>query len=57
MKGNKIMDKNAQITKMLASLIASGMDVKQAINTVFGAGAYEKMAGNIYDALREKAGK
>lgn len=50
------MNKNAQITEKLASLIAGWMDVKQAINTVFGAGAYEKITGDIYDALRE-AGK
>lgn len=51
------MNKNAQITEKLAALIAGGMDVKQAIDSVFGAGAYENMAGVIYDALREKAGK
>lgn len=46
------MSKNEQITKTLAAQIEAGKDAKQAIEAVFGAGSYEKMAGLIYDMLR-----
>lgn len=45
---------NQQITARLANLIQSGMDVRTAWETVFGAGSYATMAGHIYDALRAK---
>ena len=44
-----------EINLALASKIASGMDVRDAIEATFGEGSYEKIAGDIYDALRAKA--
>lgn len=46
---------NEQITLKLASLINNGMEVRAAWETVFGAGSWEKMAGEMHDALRAKA--
>lgn len=45
-------DKNAVFTVVIGTLIQKGMDVKVAIDSVFGEGSYEKMAGQIYEALR-----
>jgi hypothetical protein len=46
---------NHAITAALAARIASGMDVRTAWDDVFGAGAYERMAGDLHDALRAAA--
>jgi hypothetical protein len=39
-----------------AEFAATG-SVSLAFNKVFGAGAYEQFAGDLYDALRAKVGK
>lgn len=49
--------KNAAITARLVALMAEGQDVRQAWETVFGAGSWETMAGEIYDALRARGAK
>lgn len=49
------MNKNEQITKALYAQIAAGKDAREAIETVFGKGAYENVAGQLYEALRAKA--
>jgi hypothetical protein len=46
------MLKNIEISKAIAAHVAAGMDVAAAYDAVLGAGAYLKMAGQIYDALR-----
>ena len=52
------MTKNQQLNKtFLAEVAANGGDVRKAFDTVFGEGAYEAMATDLYYALREKAGK
>lgn len=40
-------DKNTVFTAIIGALVKSGVDIKDAIELVFGAGAYEKMAGQI----------
>lgn len=52
-KGRKM--KNAQISAAILANVAKGMDLPTAYDAVFGEGAYIKMAGDIYDALRAKA--
>lgn len=47
--------KNAQISAAILANVAKGMDLPAAYDAVFGAGAYVKMAGQMYDALRAKA--
>jgi hypothetical protein len=54
--GEKIMTKNQAISAAILANIANGMDLPAAYDAVFGEGAYLKMTGEIYDALRAKAG-
>ena len=49
-------EKNNLITIALASRIKAGMTVRQAWEDVFGAGSWEKFAGQLYDELRAQAG-
>ena len=46
------MTTNQKISFRILSLIADGMPVRQAIDTVLGAGTSAKVAGEVYDALR-----
>lgn len=47
---------NSKISAKILSLMATGMSLEDAINTVFakalGPNAYERIAGELYDALR-----
>lgn len=43
---------NAKISQAIIENMAKGMDLPAAYDAVFGAGAYIKMAGDMYDALR-----
>lgn len=47
--------KNAQISAAIVANMAKGMNLPAAYDAVFGAGAYVKMAGEMYDALRAKS--
>lgn len=47
--------KNAQISAAIISLRQEGMSMRDAINQVLGAGTYEQIASDLYDALRAKA--
>ncbi len=44
--------KNAQISAAILAHVAAGKSLPEAYDAVFGAGAYAKMAGEMYDALR-----
>jgi hypothetical protein len=44
--------KNAQIAAAIVAHLKAGKTIDAAIEAVFGAGAYEKMAGQIYEMLR-----
>lgn len=46
---------NAQITARLVSLIAAGVDVREACNQVLGKDKMDAMISDLYDALRAKA--
>jgi len=45
-------NKNTVISARILSLVASGLTLQAAYDAVMGEGAYAKMAGEIYDALR-----
>lgn len=47
--------KNVQISAMIAARIASGASTREAIDAVLGAGTYDRLASDLYDALRAKA--
>jgi len=49
-------NKNAAVSARILAHIASGMSVREAFDAVIGAGAFEKMAGEVYDALRAEQG-
>ena len=49
------MTKNQEISLMILGKMAQGMTVREALDTVLGEGTVEKLAGELYDALREKA--
>lgn len=51
-KGLKV---NAKISAAILANVAAGMTLPQAFDAVLGEGAYAKMAGELYDALRAKA--
>lgn len=46
---------NANISARIVFLLSQGMDVAAAVDAVLGAGTYEKLASDLYDALRAKA--
>lgn len=52
---SKTMTKDQVITARLLAHVANGMTIDRAYDAVFGAGAYLKLAGEIYDELRAKA--
>jgi hypothetical protein len=45
-------DKNVVINAVLATLVKSGIAIDTATDMVFGEGAYKKLAGEVYRALR-----
>ena len=51
-EGHRDMNMNTKISARILILVQSGMTLPQAFDAVLGAGAYAKMAGEIYDALR-----
>ncbi len=44
--------KNAKISALILAKVAEGMSASQAVNAVLGAGTFEKLAGELYEALR-----
>lgn len=49
------MTTNQKISLAILSKVQSGTSVRDAFNAVLGQGAYEKLAGEVYDALRRAA--
>jgi len=48
------MDKTAEISRRIATLIADGMSVRDAIDAVLGAGSFLKIADDLWNAFRAK---
>lgn len=46
---------NALISARILALVAAGMDLPAAMDQVLGAGTYERVAGELYDALRARS--
>jgi hypothetical protein len=46
--------KNALISKMLLDRVAQGVPVPQAFDEIFGAGAYKRLADEIWEAANAK---
>ena len=47
------MNKNTEISRRIMSLVSSGVNIRDAINAVLGAGAYEGIAGDIWEAMQK----
>ena len=47
------MNTNQVISLRILTLIANGMDAKEAIDQVLGAGTTDKIISDLYDALRK----
>lgn len=50
-EGNE-MTKAQKISEMILAELAATGSISQAFDKVLGEGAYEKLAGDLYDALR-----
>ena len=48
------MTKAQKISEMILIGLAATGSISQAFNNVMGDGAYEKLAGEVYDALRQQ---
>lgn len=48
------MNTNQIISLRILALVATGKDIKDAINEVLGQGQFEQIASDIYDALNSK---
>lgn len=53
-QGNN-MSKQQIISAKILALVAGGMDVREALDKVCGAGSFERLASYLYDVLRAKA--
>lgn len=49
------MTKTQIISLRILTLVSEGMNIRQAIDTVCGAGKVEQMISDLYDELRAKA--
>lgn len=52
MKTNETQNQNQKINARILVLVAGGMDIKQAFDTVLGQGSFVKMAGEAYDSIK-----
>ena len=48
-------DKNLVVNVAMSMIVKSGVAVDAAFDMLFGEGAYKKLAGDVYHALRAKA--
>jgi hypothetical protein len=49
------MTKSQIISTKIAAEMQNGKTIQEAIDAVFGAGAYKRIAGEVYDSLRKEA--
>jgi len=47
------MDINFKISARILALVNSGKTLPEAFDEILGEGAYSKLAGELYDAMRE----
>jgi hypothetical protein len=47
---------SAKISARILKLVAEGQTLEAAIDAVIGKGAYEKLVGDVYSALRSQEG-
>lgn len=52
---NRTMTKNQAISALILAEVAQGKTIQQAFDAVIGEGAYEQLAGEIWEALQPRA--
>lgn len=50
-------NRNTEISAAILAAIAKGADTREAVDSVLGEGAYERLASDLYDALRAKVAR
>lgn len=48
------MEATKVISLRIATLVASGLSIKDAVDAVIGAGSYDRLASDVYDALKAR---
>lgn len=48
--------KNATLSARILALVAEGYSVRDAVDCVLGGGTFERVAGEVYDALQRREG-
>jgi hypothetical protein len=49
------MTKTQAISALILAEVAQGKSIQQAFDTVIGPGAYERLAGEVWEALQPRA--
>jgi hypothetical protein len=49
------MTKTQAISALILNRVAQGQSLQQAVDAVIGAGAYERLAGEVWEALQQAA--
>lgn len=49
------MNKNAEISRRILNLVAAGASLPEAVDAVLGAGTFERVAAETFDALNARA--
>lgn len=44
-----------EISRRILTLVANGVDIREAVNKVLGAGTYEKLASDLHDIFNGRA--
>lgn len=45
-------EKNAKISQAILAKVAEGLELRDAVDAVLGAGTFEKLASEVYETLR-----
>lgn len=46
-------EKNTAISRMILAKVAEGMNVRDAVDAVLGAGTVDRVIGDVYETLRK----
>jgi hypothetical protein len=46
---------NSKISARIVAMVTTGMTLRQAVDTVLGAGTYDQIASDVYNTLRGAA--
>ena len=47
------MNKNAMISKAILDKMSQGMTTREAVDQILGVGTFDRIAGDIWEALRK----